>query len=464
MEDASLQNGEPTALISRTTFFATLPAGATPVHRLPPEILTRIFPLCASYDDPVRNPSVWMDSSAERQLERLAQKHLLDLAGVCSQWLALVMGTPSLWRSVEVDCSRWSSRHTDILAEVLQRSGATPLRVFLRHVEYARHSRALHLLVANSARWEEANLALNELGVDIVSAVAGNLPQLKLLRITSPGFDGFETAPLLTELCVWTADIPVIQWNQLKILELLGLRTLYGVLELEVFPRCSMLIELIVVISSNRTYTLPSDDEALTCDTVETFTLSGCTEDPNGYAARLLEGLLSILTLSSLQTLYLFPTVAPWQQEAFLGFSRRSLLSNTLKFLEFRGINIDAVDLVEILAELPSLCKLRLSRVAASTDCEMNDHLLRSLTKTADSFIVPSLIEISLHSHAPFAEKVLINFATSRWENPAREVQFNIFLWIAATVPDIKPATVAELQAVATAHKCNFSYRKLQWD
>ncbi|KAJ7610325.1 hypothetical protein DFH06DRAFT_1374718, partial [Mycena polygramma] len=350
MDDALLQNEQPTALISRATFFATLPAGAAPVHRLPPEILTRIFPLCTSYDDPVRHPSVWMDSSAERQLERLAQKHLLDLAGVCSQWLALVMGTPSLWRSVEVDCSRWSSRHTDILAKVLQRSGATPLRVFVRHVEYARHSRALHLLVANSARWEEASLALNELGVDIVSAVAGNLPQLKLLRITSPGFDAFETAPLLTELCVWTADIPVIQWNQLKILELLGLRTLYGALE--VFPRCSMLIELIIVISSNRTYTLPSDDEVLTCDTVETFTLSGCTEDPNGYAARLLEGLLSILTLSSLQTLYLFPTVAPWQQEAFLGFSRRSLLSNTLKFLEIRSINIDAVELVEILAEL----------------------------------------------------------------------------------------------------------------
>ncbi|KAJ7754389.1 hypothetical protein DFH07DRAFT_823167 [Mycena maculata] len=456
------QSEELAALISCVTLSASLPA---PVHRLPPEILTRIFPLCApSYDDPVRYD--WQYRSARRQIERLAQKHLLDLAGVCSQWLVLIMGTPSLWGSVEVDCtSAWSPRHMDILTKVLQRSAGTPLKIYVRHIENTRQRAALLMLAENSARWEEASLSLNWLGAEILSHVRGNLPQLKLLRIGSPELDAFETAPLLTDVCVRSVVFPVIRWSQVKILEIWGLRTHYGALS--VLPRCSMLIELFIILNGNSTLTAPPDDEAITCDTVETLTLEGCDRDPYGYAAEILGHVLSSLTLPSLHKLCLLPTVAPWQQQPFLGFSQRSSLSNTLTFLEIRGIDIDTADLVELLAELPSLRTLWLTDVAPSAERSehiiINDYLLHSLTRTADSFVVPSLKQISLHSYAPFTTKAFLDFATSRWDNPTRASPVNIYLWIAATAPDVDSATVVELQAMATRLKCIFLYRKLRW-
>ncbi|KAJ7602199.1 hypothetical protein DFH06DRAFT_1259382 [Mycena polygramma] len=404
MSDESLQSGELAALISRATLSTSLSAPqAAPIHQLPPEILTQIFPLCAPpYHDPVRY-SEWYQRTAQDQLERLAQKHLLDLAGVCSRWLALIMGTPSLWGTVEVDCATiWSTRHMDILDKVLQRSAKTPLTIYVRHDEHARRSKALRLLVENSARWQEANLVLNRLGMDIVSRVRGNIPRLNLLSLSAPAyeFDAFETAPLLTNVCVRSLNFPIIPWSQVKILELWGLRTLYGALS--GFPHCSKLVELTVMLNTNGILTMPPDDEATTCDTVKTFTLAGVDRDPHGYAAEILEHVLSSLTLPSLHILHVLPTIATWQQQAFRLFSQRSLLSNTLKFLEFQGVDIDAVDLVELLAELPSLGTLWLTDVAhsdkRSEHIVIDDYLLRSLTRTADSFLVPSLTEIFFHS------------------------------------------------------------------
>jgi hypothetical protein len=100
-----------------------------------------------------------------------------------------------------------------------------------------------------------------------------------------------------------------------------------------------MLIELFIMPNGNLTLTAPPDEKAMTCDTVETFTLQGCDLDPYGYAAEILGYVLSSLTLPSLYKPCLLPTVAPWQQQPFLGFSQRLTLSNTLKFLEIRGID-----------------------------------------------------------------------------------------------------------------------------
>ncbi|KAJ7610304.1 hypothetical protein DFH06DRAFT_1485647 [Mycena polygramma] len=253
------------------------------------------------------------------------------------------MGTPSLWGTVEVDCAALS------------------------------HGRRMRVKAKGCAsRWQEASLVLDQLGMDIVSRVRGNLPQLKLLNLSAHDFDAFETAPLLTNVCVRSTDFPVIPWNQVKIIELLGLRTLYGALS--GLPRCSILVELIVSLMSNGNLTMPPSDEATTCDTVETFTLAGCDRDPYGYAAEILAHVLSSLTLPSVHTLHILPTIATWQHQAFRLFSQRSLLSNTLKFLEFEGVDIDAVDLVELLTERPSLEALSLTDVAPSD--KRSEHII----------------------------------------------------------------------------------------
>ncbi|KAJ7263934.1 hypothetical protein C8J57DRAFT_1626510 [Mycena rebaudengoi] len=447
MSNGFPQNEELAALIPCATLSASLPV---PIHRLPPEILTRIFPLCApSYHDPVRYD--WQYRSAQIQIGRLAQKHLLELAGVCSQWLALIMGTPSLWGSVEVDCANaWSPRHMDILTKVLQRSGKTLLKIHVRHIEDAQQREALLMLADNSARWEEASLSLNWRGAEILSRIKGKLPQLKLLRIGSP-----EVAGIASNSMEPSRDS-----------RNLGLRTHYGALS--VFPRSSRLVKLFIILNGNLTLTAPPTDEAIICGTVKTFTLEGCDEDPHGYAAEILGHVLSSLTLPSLHSLHLLPTVAPWQQQPFLGFSRRSSLSNTLKFLEIRGISIDTPDLLEILAELPSLRTLWLADVAPSAERSqhiiISDYLLHSLTRTADSFVAPSLKEISLHSYAPFATKELFDFAISRWDDSTRTSPFAIYLWIASMAPDIDSVAITELQAMAMRHNSVFSYRKLGWN
>ncbi|KAJ6511954.1 hypothetical protein C8R47DRAFT_1092872 [Mycena vitilis] len=455
MSDESLQSEELAALVSRVTLSTSLSAPA-PIHRLSPEILTQILQL-EEQQRAKTSSSDWPRNTS------------LTWRVVCSR-LALVMGTPSLSGTVEVDCAAaWSTRHSDILVKVLERSAETPLTIYVRHDENTRQTKALGLLVLNCARWQEASLELNLLGMQIVNHFKENLPQLKLLRLNGHAyeFDAFETAPLLTTVCVRCLTFPAIPWSQVKTLELWGLRTLYGALS--GLPHCSKLVELTVSLMANGNLTMPPRDEATTCDTVETFTLAGGNRDPYGYAAQCLEHALSTLTLPSLHTLHILPTIATWQHRAFRLFSQRSLLSNTLKFLGFEGVDIDAVDLVELLAELPSLEVLWLTDVAPSDKRPehntINDYLLHSLTRTADSFLVPSLKAIYMHPYAPFAANVFVDFqvATSRWDNPERTARFDIFLWLPSTVPDVDPVAVAELKAMASRQSCRFSYRKLDW-
>ncbi|KAJ7087505.1 hypothetical protein C8R44DRAFT_527870, partial [Mycena epipterygia] len=106
-----------------------------PIRSLPPEILLKIFTFCSQpphSDDIIihcmmRNP--------QKYLEELAKGHLFQLSRVCSMWRAAVMGTPSLWATIDA-IATWDFTHNsvaqvqnDLLSAVVERSGNCPLRV-----------------------------------------------------------------------------------------------------------------------------------------------------------------------------------------------------------------------------------------------------------------------------------------------------------------------------------------------
>ncbi|KAJ6574557.1 hypothetical protein B0H19DRAFT_934429, partial [Mycena capillaripes] len=73
-----------------------------PIRSLPPELLLKIFAHC-SPDSQLDNPSgTWNRSARREHMEGLAKPHLLRLSRVCSGWHTVVMGSPSLWATIEV--------------------------------------------------------------------------------------------------------------------------------------------------------------------------------------------------------------------------------------------------------------------------------------------------------------------------------------------------------------------------
>ncbi|KAJ7152116.1 hypothetical protein C8R46DRAFT_1228976 [Mycena filopes] len=78
-----------------------------PVRSLPSEILLRIF---ASFGGPDDSSDPWNEPPQRKtpeHLQRLAKYELRILSGVCCAWRTIIMGTPSLWTSVEVNFYEW---------------------------------------------------------------------------------------------------------------------------------------------------------------------------------------------------------------------------------------------------------------------------------------------------------------------------------------------------------------------
>ncbi|KAJ7020058.1 hypothetical protein C8F04DRAFT_974808, partial [Mycena alexandri] len=78
-----------------------------PVRSLPSEILVEIFTYSLTTNESFER---WVEpprSSTPEHLIRLAKSALLILSRVCCSWHSIIMGTPSLWTSVEVNFDEW---------------------------------------------------------------------------------------------------------------------------------------------------------------------------------------------------------------------------------------------------------------------------------------------------------------------------------------------------------------------
>ncbi|KAL0577410.1 hypothetical protein V5O48_004575 [Marasmius crinis-equi] len=186
-----------------------------PIHRLPPELLSKIFLLCVVAD--------WESDDSPRN----QAPHPLDirvnprempwaLAQVCQSWRNHILGTPNLWsfatigfpvprRYVET-YDRVVQTKNHRLRLQLQRALTRPLTVNIYPPEGHRKDRSIYLLCAQVAKWKDVRVELNNRSAGSLSAIRGLLPSLESLDITWLGCEqevaSFEVAPHLERLVV----------------------------------------------------------------------------------------------------------------------------------------------------------------------------------------------------------------------------------------------------------------------
>ncbi|KAJ7225012.1 hypothetical protein C8J57DRAFT_1731238 [Mycena rebaudengoi] len=194
--------------------------------QLPSELLGEVFSLCVPSSDIFDS---WPKLTSREHLAQLAKPQLLALSQVCATWYRIVMGTPALWNTIEVDLNGWILPSTtkylnSILESTLLRSGDIPLNIKFRATSQYCELRTLQLLATTSSRWLNANLDLSRQLSHMFSDVRGNVPQLARLQIHGDYLNEltiFADSPSLRSVTLrgsGAAQPPIISYSQLHTL------------------------------------------------------------------------------------------------------------------------------------------------------------------------------------------------------------------------------------------------------
>ncbi|KAJ7189063.1 hypothetical protein C8R46DRAFT_1244485 [Mycena filopes] len=333
---------------------------ASPVRRLPTELLAEIFDMCAPEGQDVISDT----TTLTEEIERLAKKYLLQLAQVlsylshrleslrlwslhmlqvCSHWRSVAMGTSTLWSQIVVDTSVWSRiphyspTLLDLLASSLQRGGECPLTLQIAVDHGNRNERSvLNLLSEHSRRWRDVSMWIDPPSLSHLVKAKGNLSRLGFLRLASdtargqsnhPGSDIFQIAPRLSDvrLAGWEDPVPVLPWGQLSFIMLGNGDTadLSAIQNLSHLPSDS---QALVRITSNP---LPIVFQPV-CSNLHTLTVELMGKDHVTHST--LATLFQSLTLPQLDTFKLVRegVFSLWEQGSFRDFVSRSSLQTTL--------------------------------------------------------------------------------------------------------------------------------------
>ncbi|KAJ6469400.1 hypothetical protein C8R45DRAFT_1016923 [Mycena sanguinolenta] len=387
------------------------------------------------------------------------------LGQVCVSWRDLVMET--------------TTRMMQLASLALERSAIAPLNICIRGLDFDATSGGpvLELLTRHSHRWKEAMIWANEEGSQAVAqalALAdGNFPLLESLYISGlpNGDDFFERAPHLTELTLEhpIPPDPALPWQQLRSLTYTGLCEPTDIsIVADQLSRCPQITRLsfhgLSIAHSSPSlgaYALPaivSDVHALR---IGLFPDAEVNEESPSFVA-----LLGCITLRQACTLRLESEHGQspfgWSQTAFLAFSTRSSLHDTLRTLGISNVMITADQLLECLSGLPRVEALSISDPCPSSYdyfeygftetlalFPVDNALLHGLTWTPKSdTLVPQLHSFACKTFMQFEESNYLDFVSSR-VGPGRNVdgpfQSSILHYQHATVSPVLASGLFEL-------------------
>ncbi|KAJ7088221.1 hypothetical protein C8R43DRAFT_298019 [Mycena crocata] len=427
-----------------------------PIRRLPTEILTTIFALCAPESQPFytsRNSSYSMKSGQER----VAQLHLLRVAGVCLLWHKMVMGTPSLWADIEADYSDggyWLAtddpfkKFEGFVQVSLERSANCSLTIAVRATHPASRQ-CLELLAKHSDRWRSADIWIHIQRIPSLRDVKGNLPLLQHLRLGGVGLqdiDIFENAPKLTlvELANVSDTPSKLPWKQLELLSYAWVHKTElltdGLATMRHLPQdCLFMSRVHVTDLDFRIHTLsPVHSD------IKWLRLALADNHSPDHSREALGEFLRSLTLPFLKALVLKAGFADrpvlWPRAYFPAFALSSC--RTLTRLTLFEMIITAEELAECLSNLPTLVDLQIEDVpswAGDTPDHVlvTDGLLRTLTWTPESSLTPRLKYFVCRSLLTFDDHVLLEFISSRIV-PGQNVDgsFQVEIYFFPTTPD----------------------------
>ncbi|KAJ6555656.1 hypothetical protein DFH09DRAFT_1365678 [Mycena vulgaris] len=457
-----------------------------PIRRLPSETLVEIFDMCWGSFTPAFEE---LESvSIDTELKRLAHAPLLDLSQVCARWHAIVMGTPSLWATIELEGVLWESplylgRVQILLQTLLDRSANHLLAVSVADDTLHAPGPVFNLLARHSAQWRTATFRGSFTDLHHLSVATGNIPHLNSLDMHCLGGAAdaatalkiFQVAPSLrnlelvasTETLSAFSNLPLEQLNNVRCYEEVGSMPLAAAafasglppsttfrLQIQrsdefqqaesVFPAAPATSHIWLLVFEINTDFSSADTGQIVGKLIEAFTL------PN------LQGLGFVSPGTDHPTLPLL-----WPHSEFLSLSRRSSFHAQLRFFVLAQVLITEPELLECLSALPGLELLSITdqKHDLAGDVLIADTLLTRLTLTPHSpALVPGLRHFVCYSKLRFSDEFYLNFLVSR-VSPSYRFECELF-WFPGHERPLDPTVSRRIQTLCGERKLSFSFAR----
>lgn len=395
------------------SYVEDLGALLSPIRRMPPEIMARIFEFCG--DIGARGPHAEPSKRAP-----------LLLGSVCRSWRALSLAIPRLWTTLylRLPTSGPFVKQQEILQAWLERSRPFPISLWLWNdfltddipVSFLR--KLTETLAENSDRWKAIFIHFPAYDPDweyFDALVRCHFPNLEELEI-SPQFTPWapfnpEQMPRLRELQVPAGAMPdshrTLPWTQLTHLTLRGGYRTTDVSELLQILSCAPLLSYLhVEISQYRAEGKWDDTQdriTMPClNTLVLVTITNHEECINHFT--------DALVLPHLRDFQLLTRVwdrsnmtTPWCHDSFMGLLSRSKCS--INHFTLHAININGAQLRQVVERCPSLVLLKLhgSRTHIVLSEIIKDMVYDSSSQTLSSPTSPSSNSQQDRAGAPLA-------------------------------------------------------------
>ncbi|KAJ7770662.1 hypothetical protein B0H16DRAFT_1516233 [Mycena metata] len=425
--------------------FPSTPAGTyvaksiyAPILRLPTEIFVRIFSFHSDASAPAfRTPFPTIPSyEFEAELDRLANTPLLTLSRVCGHWHHIVINTPALWSTFNLNGVLWNSSYglektMGLLAAGLERSRNVPIEVrIFDETALPLAPRVFALLALHCHRWRTAEFFCSMDSIDL-TVLRGRLSVQKLdihLRPMPQGLDfladtfRLETLAITPSLLAKIGPIPFKQLTSLTCgpagpsglspaisaaaqlsrgshFHLSAIGGTYQIFPVCIPPRMSAISQFSCRLMGNSDYR---------------------------QACRALGSIFASLTLPNLEELRLtaveYPKlISQWPHAQFCELSERSEFHRSLKVLNIAEVLIAEKDLISVLSSLGSLEHLEIAdkHLVDGQGADLvvlTDNFLRTVTVQPDRCLVPRLRHFTCASRLQFTDHIFIMFVASRLE------------------------------------------------
>ncbi|KAF7364477.1 F-box domain-containing protein [Mycena sanguinolenta] len=357
----------------------------SPARRLPVEILLAIFRLSSKSFPPT--VALW----ADREKHRHAHAPLFAVSQVCARWHDIVMGTASLWSTIDFPQNVWEDLHPEkmlaLLKTVIERGAGSALHVVLPPRGTA-SAKAVDLLAKHSARWKTAAFTGRFAGLERLSK--GRFPLLESLELH------LVEAPA-------TGDLFHISQTTSPATAEFGMRRRHVTKS-----NCSSIV----------------NGGFIPWDNMSPCTSTYLERFPASYSPRSapdVTDMLANLTLPCLENLTFrsdYSSPLPWPHADFLALSSRSSFHTHLLSLNISDFAIAAAELAECLSALPSLQWLEISDDHRDgVEPIITNSLLSSLALQSDlsETLLPHLRHIVFRrSRLQFDDNVFLSFLLSR--------------------------------------------------
>ncbi|KAJ8075493.1 hypothetical protein PM082_021123 [Marasmius tenuissimus] len=432
----------------------------SPVHRLPSELLSRIFEDCCEYN--------FLD---------LTMPPASSLSMVCGRWREIALSSPGLWSSIcitghhrvvheevtdeEVTFEEEILRGNSLVNRLrlcLERSVPAPLQLDITILDNSSHYRSkqsvlsniiMRLLAEHSERWE----VLNYQGSDFfASSAAGesNFPLLRRLRLgigqgrsdngdpTLP-LDRFLSCAALTSVYTDAVDTDgrlQLPWTNIRVLSLEWCSQASVTM---VLASCTALEELTLGNIYNDTET--SDDRTVTLDTIRTLTISHPYPDSIPNVQHFIFPRLSTININ-------YAEVKPIHLQELIQRSSCSITS-----LRLAGPRLTDSQLSSLLRLMPELRSLDIGTSEEGYPI-VSPRVLERLTVNPierHQVFLPRLVDLEINLFGEHVdEQTLINALTSRLiQIPSRSSPVRVdrlqsvdiqFFWDFEIPPDAFPS------------------------